>query len=41
MAVGISQQLGGDPALTALLVIFTGVFGAIIVTPLMNLLRIR
>lgn len=41
IAVGISQQLGGDPALTALLVIFTGVLGAIIVTPLMNLLRIR
>ncbi len=41
IAVGISQQLGGDPALTALLVIFTGVLGAIIVTPLMNLLRIK
>jgi predicted murein hydrolase (TIGR00659 family) len=41
VAMGIAQALGGDPALTAVLVILTGILGAIVVTPLMNLLRIR
>jgi predicted murein hydrolase (TIGR00659 family) len=41
VAMGIAQRLGGDPALTAVLVILTGILGAIVVTPLMNLLRIR
>ncbi len=41
VAMGISEQTGGTPALTAILVILTGIFGAIIVTPLMNVLRIR
>ena len=40
VAMGISSRLGGDPALTAVLVILTGIFGAIIVTPLLNRLRI-
>ncbi len=40
VAMGISGRLGGDPALTAVLVILTGILGAIIVTPLMTLLRI-
>lgn len=40
VAMGISQQLGGQPSLTAVLVIFTGILGALIVTPLMNALRI-
>lgn len=40
VAMGISGRLGGDPALTAVLVIVTGILGAIIVTPLMNRLRI-
>jgi predicted murein hydrolase (TIGR00659 family) len=40
VAMGISSQLGGDAALTAVLVILTGILGAIIVTPLMNALRI-
>ena len=40
VAMGISARLGGDAALTAVLVILTGILGAIIVTPLMNLLRI-
>jgi predicted murein hydrolase (TIGR00659 family) len=40
VAMGISGRLGGDPALTAVLVILTGILGAIIVTPLMNRLRI-
>ncbi len=40
VAMGISGRLGGDPALTAVLVILTGILGAIVVTPLMNLLRV-
>ncbi|TYO90907.1 LrgB family protein [Oceanicella actignis] len=41
VAIGISEAVGGIPGLTAVLVILTGVIGAVIVTPLMNLLRIR
>lgn len=41
IAMGISEQLGGIPTLTAVLVIATGVAGAMMVTPLMNALRIR
>jgi predicted murein hydrolase (TIGR00659 family) len=41
VAMGIAEALGGDPALTAVLVILTGILGAIIVTPLMNRLGIR
>ena len=41
IAMAISENLGGRPALTAVLVIATGVMGAVIVTPLMNALRIR
>jgi predicted murein hydrolase (TIGR00659 family) len=40
VAMGISGRLGGDPALTAVLVILTGILGAIIVTPLLDRLRI-
>jgi len=40
VAMGISGRLGGDPALTAVLVILTGILGAIVVTPLMNVLRV-
>jgi predicted murein hydrolase (TIGR00659 family) len=40
IAMGISQELGGEPSLTATLVIATGIIGAVLVTPLMNLLRI-
>lgn len=40
IAMGISRELGGEPSLTATLVITTGVIGAIVVTPLMNALRI-
>ena len=36
IAMGISEQIGGLPPLTAGLVVFTGILGAIIVTPLMN-----
>ncbi|GGF44341.1 membrane protein [Youhaiella tibetensis] len=41
VAMGITQALGGEPSLTAVLVILTGVLGAVIVTPLMNAFRIR
>ena len=41
VAMAISQSLGGIPALTAALVITTGIIGAIMVTPLMNALGIR
>lgn len=41
VAIGISEQLGGLPTLTAGLVILTGITGAVMVTPLMNALRIR
>ena len=40
IAVGIAGEIGGEPALTAVLVIATGILGAVIVTPLMNALRI-
>ncbi|WP_428484120.1 LrgB family protein [Rhodopila sp.] len=40
VAMAISARLGGDPALTAVLVILTGILGAIIITPLMNALHI-
>ena len=41
VAMAISKDLGGVPALTAVLVVFTGVLGAVIVTPLMNAMRVR
>jgi predicted murein hydrolase (TIGR00659 family) len=41
IAMGIAESLGGEPALTAVLVITTGVLGAVMVTPLMNALGVR
>nr|WP_247750468.1 LrgB family protein [Rhizobium sp. 16-449-1b] len=41
VAMAISAGLHGDPALTAAVVILTGICGAIIVTPLMNAMRIH
>ncbi|ASW09875.1 LrgB family protein [Rhizobium sp. 11515TR] len=41
VSMGIAQSLGGDVSLTAVTTILTGVIGAMTVTPLMNLLRIR
>jgi len=41
VAMGIAEKLGGDPALSAVLVILTGILGAVIATPLMDALRIR
>jgi putative effector of murein hydrolase len=40
IAMAISENMGGKPALTAVLVIATGIMGAVIVTPLMNALKI-
>ena len=41
VALGISASLGGSPTLTAVLVILTGIVGAICTTPLLNALGIR
>ncbi len=41
VAMGIAEQFGGQPALTAVLVVTTGLIGAIIVTPLMNALGLK
>ena len=40
VAMAVTETLGGAPPMTAALVIITGVIGAIIVTPLMNALRV-
>lgn len=41
IAMSLAKTNGGIPALTAVFVMLTGVFGAVTVTPLMNALRIR
>ncbi|SIQ74344.1 TIGR00659 family protein [Paracoccus thiocyanatus] len=41
VAIGIAEGLGGEPTITAVLVLVTGIFGAIIATPLLNALGIR
>ncbi len=41
IAMGIASALGGIPALTAVLVILTGIIGAIAVTPLMNVMGMK
>lgn len=41
VAMGISQSTGGDASLTAIIVVMTGILGAVIGTPLLNALRIR
>lgn len=40
VAMGISESIGGSPTLTAVMVILTGIVGAIICTPLLNRLNI-
>lgn len=40
VAMGITEQLGGLPSLTAVLVILTGILGAVIGPMVLNLLRI-
>ena len=41
VAIGIAEGLGGSPTLAAVLVIVTGITGALIATPLLNRLGIR
>jgi predicted murein hydrolase (TIGR00659 family) len=41
IAMGIADKIGADPALTAVLVILTGITGAVVVTPLMNALHLK
>ena len=41
VAMAVAERLGGQPSLTAALVIMTGIVGAVMVTPLMNALGIR
>lgn len=41
VAMAISSRIGGDPALTAVVVILTGIVGAVVVTPLMNALQVK
>lgn len=41
VAMGITEQLGGLPSLTAVLVILTGILGAVIGPMVLSLLRIR
>ena len=40
VAMEMAQQLGGVPALAAVIVLFAGVFGAMVATPLLNALKI-
>lgn len=40
VAMGISETLGANPALTAVAVVLTGIMGAIVVTPMMNAMGI-
>jgi predicted murein hydrolase (TIGR00659 family) len=41
IAMGVAREIGGLPELTAVVVIATGIAGAVLVTPLMNLIRVR
>jgi predicted murein hydrolase (TIGR00659 family) len=41
VAMAISSGLSGDPALTAAVVVLTGICGALVVTPLMNAMHIK
>ena len=40
IAMALTESIGGIPALAAVLVVLTGILGSVIVTPLMNALRI-
>ena len=41
VAIGVAEVIGGSPTLTAMLVILTGITGAIVVTPLFNATRVK
>lgn len=40
VALGIAESIGGQPTLTAVLVILTGIMGAVMATPLLNRLGV-
>lgn len=41
VAMSIAEHLGGVPALTAVLVVITGVLGSVIATPLLDAMRLK
>ena len=41
VAMAVSERLGGQPSLTAALVILTGILGAVMVTPLMDAMGMK
>jgi predicted murein hydrolase (TIGR00659 family) len=41
IAMGVAEQIGGLPSLTAALVLMTGIIGAVVGTSVLNLLKIR
>ncbi|SAK91922.1 LrgB family protein [Caballeronia catudaia] len=41
IAIRISEKIGGIPSLTAVLVVMTGITGAVIAVPVLRLLRVR
>jgi predicted murein hydrolase (TIGR00659 family) len=41
VALGVAEGIGGSPTLTAVLVILTGIIGAVVATPLLNAMGIR
>jgi predicted murein hydrolase (TIGR00659 family) len=41
VAIGIAENIGGLPTLTAVLVILTGIIGAVVATSLLNLLGLK
>ncbi len=41
IAMSVAQSIGGIPALTAVLVILTGIFGAVTMTPVLSLAGVR
>jgi len=41
VAIGVAEAIGGSPTLTAVLVILTGITGAVVAGPVLTLLRIR
>jgi len=41
IAMGIAEKIGGEPALTAVMVIVTGIFGAMAARPVLRLVGVR
>lgn len=41
IAMGISEKIGGEPSLTAVMVIITGIFGAMVARPVLRLCGVR